>query len=170
MTSQEETRPRLEERAARTAKWLASSAPHLTVAQHWFEDHYRIELPPVQGADIAYRLMFDQGAYTLFAVPVADPDAGMFWHQTFEQMGAASVEEAEPQFREFVLDVLSHESRILQRRGLLFHGFACELLREAEWQRVGGQILVLRTSGRVPRIEGRTKEYRSPPMVTNPFQ
>jgi len=161
----EKLRPQLEERAARTARWLASVDPGLTVTQRWLENHSRIDLPPAPGADVAYRMMFDAGAYTLFATPVADPEVGIFWHQTFEQMGAPSVEEAEPDFREFVLDVLTHESRIVQRRGMLFHSFACELHRDDEWQRVGGQILVLRTSPRVPPIEGREKHYASAPVV-----
>ena len=161
----ESARSAIEQRAARTAKWLLSADPRLTLTQRWEGESSHLQLPQVPGADIAFRLMFDQGAYTLFAVPATDPDVGLFWHQVFEQMGAPSVEEAERDFREFVVDVLSHESRITQRRGLLFHGFACEVLRDAEWERVGGQILVLRTSGRVPRIEQRTKEYRSPAVL-----
>lgn len=84
----------------------------------------------------------------------------------FERLGAQSPDPIESAFRDFLVDVLSLESRIIHRRVLLFHRFTCEVLRGEVWERVGGRILALRTHVRVPGISGRTREYRAPALMT----
>ncbi|NIM49038.1 MAG: hypothetical protein GTO22_07235 [Gemmatimonadales bacterium] len=155
----------MEDRVAATLSWLRSLDPNLTVSQHAELGYVFLELSPPPQAEYAFRLCFYEGELTLAAVPTCDREAEAFWHQGVERMGAGSLDEAEQAFREFVLDVISHESRITQRRGLLFHRFTCEVHRAAGWQRVGGRILALRTQFRAPPVSGRKREYRSPAVV-----
>ncbi len=153
------------DRATATARWLTSVDPRLALEPHAEAGCVVLRLPAAPGADYSFRLQFYEHEYTVVATPTDDPDAGLFWHQSIERMGAVSMEPVEQAFREFVFDLISHESRILHRRGMFFHRFICEVLRTAGWERVGGRILALRTRYRVPPMLGHAREYRAPALV-----
>ncbi len=155
----------LDDRFARTASWLRSIDPSLTATRGSGAGYVSLDLPGSPGADYFFRVILTEHEYSLAAVLLSDPEAPMFWHQSFERLGAESLDLVEPGFRDFVVDVISHESRIIQHRGLLFHRFTCEVLRGEAWERVGGRILALRTRIRVPWTSARTQVYSAPPLV-----
>lgn len=155
----------LDDRVGRAASWLRSIDPNLTATRESGSGYDFVDFPRSPGAEYFFRVILTENDYSLAAVLTSDPEAHMFWHQSFERLGAESLDPVEEAFREFVVDVLSHESRIIQSRGLLFHRFTCEVLRGEVWERVGGRILALRTHVGVPRISGRGREYRAPALI-----
>ncbi len=154
-----------DDRVATTVSWLESFDESLVPTVRPRDGCVFLDLPRPPSADYFFRLTLSDADYSLAAVPAGGPEAEIFWHQSFERLGADSLDAVEPVFREFVRDIISHDSRVTQRRGLLFHRFTCEVLRGHAWERVGGRILALRTSYRVPRIDGRTRVYRAPALV-----
>ncbi len=154
-----------DDQVASTIGWLKSIDASLDPTLRPGDGHVFLDLPRPPSADYFFRLILSGHEYSLAAVPAGEPEAQMFWHQSFEPLGADLLDAVEPTFRQFVQDVISHESRIIQRRGLLLHRFTCELLRGDAWERVGGRILALRHRFRAPRIRGRQREYRAPALI-----
>jgi hypothetical protein len=89
----------------------------------------------------------------------------MFWHQSFERLGAPSLEQVEDAFRGLVLAAVSHESRVRYRRGLLFHRFTLETHHRSGWNRLGGQVLAFRGGYTGPRSPAASRDYVSPPLA-----
>ncbi len=154
-----------DEQVADTVGWLESIDGSLAPTVDEGDASVFLDLPRPPGADYFFRLIISGYEYTLAAVPADEPEAEMFWHQSFESLGAESLKAVEPTFRDFVLHIISHDSRITQRRGLLLYGFTCEIRRGDAWKRVGGRILALRRRFRAPRMQERTREYRAPALI-----
>ncbi len=154
-----------DDHATSALRWLASIDPRITAIRGTVPGAAFLDLQAPPGAEYRFRLLFYENEFTLAAVLSREPDAQIFWHQQFERLGASSVDPVEQAFRDFALDLMSHESRIIQRRGLLFHRFTCEVRRATGWERAGGRVLALRTQFRAPVIEGRMRVYHSPPLV-----
>lgn len=88
----------------------------------------RVQLPPASGADYSFWLhLRDSGEHQISAKPVHDIDSeSMFWFMPFELPDFHhSVEELAEAYLQAVEVALTHETKILQKRGWLFWYFEC---------------------------------------------
>jgi hypothetical protein len=98
---------------------------------------WRIDLPPADGADYFFRLWFySDGERQIGAQLVEDSDdARYFWYRPFESA----------EFRESNVDLvnafckelealITHETRIIQRKGWLFWHFRCDYRASENWK------------------------------------
>jgi hypothetical protein len=94
-----------------------------------------------------------------------------FWYRPFEEAEFGnSIEKLDGAFLETVERLVSHETRIVQKRGLLNHSFRCDYKSQGEWKRVYGHS-ALRFGGFVPPpIAGRKQIYYAPALILHSVQ
>ena len=149
----------------RTVEWLRSLHPGLLPEVEDAEQYSVLRLPYPQGAEFQFHLFLYDDAFELRAHPIEEPEIAIFWHQSFERLGASSLEPVEEAFRSFVLEAISDESRVRYRRGLLFHRFTLETHQQSGWNRLGGQVLAFRGGYAGPRPPAARRDYVSPPLA-----
>jgi hypothetical protein len=126
-----------------------------------------VKLPPAPAADYQFELTFEPERQIHAQLLDASNQRIAFWYMPFEDAAfgdsPARLDEA---FIQTLERLLSHETRIVQRRGLLTHSFTCEYRAIDEWKRISG-ISYLRWFA-APRIKGRQHVYHSPSLTNSP--
>lgn len=84
---------------------------------------YHIELPPPAGADYRFVLWLGSGEKQISARLPASEEAANFWYRPFEEAEFGSAEQLTKAFIEVVELIMRHNTRIEQKRGLLFNHF-----------------------------------------------
>jgi hypothetical protein len=163
-----DTEPYLEERAVR---FFQRVLPNLTVcpisrpiaskSAVSSETAVSVNLPAAHSADYSFWLHFSP-EFQIGAKLVNDPgDRSYFWYLPFELADYKnSAEASEDAFYEILELVLTHETRIIQKDGLILTGFRCEYESNGTWNRVGG-LSYVRLTFKLPRIRGRQWTYHS---------
>ena len=85
-----------------------------------------------------------------------------FWSAMFEVAGYSSTHEAHTHFLEMLVLVLDNPTRIVQKKGWLNMYFKCEYLIAGAWHHAGGGAALRFTNFEFPKIDGKSREYRSP--------
>jgi|SRR6266446_157504 hypothetical protein len=119
-----------------------------------------IDLPTAQDAEYFFRVWFDAGGerqITAQLVRRRSVDT-YFWYRPLE-MGEfnGSEDNLVIKFCQELEALLTHETRIVQRKGWLFWHFRCEYRGHSVFR--GGRF-------KVPQIEGRKRVYHSAPIVS----
>jgi hypothetical protein len=161
--------PRIGDKTAALLRDLLPSLdPTIEVSyplRHLKENTARLDLPTAPGAEYSFTLWFDEsGERQISATLIRDQnDHPYFWYRPFELAEFRNnVEELEATFCDELKVLLTHETRIIQRKGWLFWGFRCEYQEGAEWKEVYGH----RASRwfKPPQILGKSLVYYSPPV------
>jgi hypothetical protein len=124
---------------------------------------YHIDLPPATGADYCFTLWLGSGEKQITARLLNADKSSYFWYRPFEDAEFRSAERLDKAFREAVEVIMRHNTRIEQKRGLLFNHFKCEYESASGWKRLYG-LSALRWI-RAPKITGRHHIYQSPRLV-----
>jgi len=124
---------------------------------------YHIELPPPEGADYRFILWLGSGEKQISARLLTSDETTHFWYRPFEDAEFRSAEQLDKAFLETVEVIMRHNTRIEQKRGLLFNHFKCEYETASGGSRVYGHSGV-RWIG-APKIAGRRHVYQFPPLV-----
>ena len=92
---------------------------------------------------------------------------GYFWYMPFEEAAYGnSIEKVDLAFLRAVELLISHETRIIQTRGLLTSSFRCEYGSNVDWTHLSSHsALTLGFSRQIPHIAGRKRIYYSPRLI-----
>ncbi|HEV3419603.1 MAG TPA: hypothetical protein VG075_04825 [Candidatus Acidoferrum sp.] len=125
----------------------------------------RLDLPTAPGAEYSFALWFgESGDREISAVLTPRRnERPYFWYRPFELAEFGNnVEKLETKFCDELEILLTHETRVIQRKGWLFWGFRCEYHEAEDWKRVYGH-LALRWF-KSPQIKGKRRVYSSAPV------
>jgi hypothetical protein len=123
----------------------------------------KLDLPPAHGADYFFRLwLYPDGERQISARLVEDSrEATYFWYRPFELAEfRGSTEDLISVFREKLEALLTHETRIIQRKGWLSWHFRCEYRASGNWKCLYRHS-ALRGGFKPPQIRGRRRIYSS---------
>jgi hypothetical protein len=129
------------------------------------ENARKLDLPSAPGADYFFRLWFyDDGERQIGAHLIQHSSADIyFWYRPFELAEfRGSQDDLVTEFCEELESLLTHETRIIQRKGWLFWGFRCEYREGAEWKEVYGHLAS--RWFKPPQILGKSCVYCSAPI------
>jgi hypothetical protein len=121
-----------------------------------------ISLPASSGADYSFKLWL-LPEKQIQAVLLADDSSEIsFWYRPFEDADFNnSVDLRNKAFLETVELLISHETRIVQKVGLLFDSFRCEYKTAGGWHTVDSMGYFRMGNFNTPRIKGRRHIYYS---------
>ena len=124
--------------------------------------YWLITFPTSPGSEYSFRAyVYEDGEASISAARAGAKDDEYFWGVTFESPDFDSTEEIGQYLVDFVLRLLTHDTRVVQSIGLINVGFECEYSDDDGWHSVGG-CAALRFSNFVfPEIDGKEKEYRA---------
>jgi hypothetical protein len=143
--------------------------PILSVAAHEREEcdeHCTFRFHPAHGAEYQFiASVYPNGEASVWAELLSDSDA-YFWSLLLELADFPSLEALAAELLYRMRTVLTQPSRVVQQRGTLFESFTAEVFVAGEWKGFGGGS-ALRWGGiRIPSIEGDTRVYHSPALVS----
>lgn len=127
----------------------------------------KVDLPIALGGEYFFRLWFykdGERQISAHLVPRCSNDT-YFWYQPFEMNEFKDSEHGVViEFCKELEVLLTHETRIIQRKGWLSWHFDCEYHAGEEWKSLYRHS-ALRSGGfRPPEIEGRRRVYHSAPI------
>jgi hypothetical protein len=125
----------------------------------------RLDLPTAPGAEYFFTLWFGESGDREISAKLTPGrnERQYFWYRPFELAEFRNnAEKLETKFCDELEILLTHEARVIQRKGLLFWGFRCEYHEGGEWKRVYGH-LALRWF-KPPQIRGKRRVYSSAPV------
>ena len=126
-----------------------------------------VELPAPQGAEYQFVLGF-QPEKQIHARLL--PHAGMeqnnyFWYRPFEETESRDLnDKVDAAFISTIERLVHHETRIIQKRGLLNHSFRLDYKSPSGWQRIYRHWAFRLGGFSVPSIPGRQRVYHSPAL------
>ena len=127
-----------------------------------------VELPAPQGGEYQFILTL-QPERQIHARLVRHLDTqrnNYFWYRPFEDAEfRGSIEKLDAAFIETIEKLVRHETRILQKRGLLNHSFRLEYKSSSGWKRVYGHSALRMGGFSAPMIAGRQRVYHSPALL-----
>lgn len=89
-----------------------------------------------------------------------------FWYRPFEDAEFRnSMEKLDAAFIETIEKLVRHETRIIQKRGLLSHHFRCEYKPPSGWKSVSSNSTLRFGGFRVPLIADKQRVYHSPTLL-----
>ena len=129
----------------------------------------RLDLPAAPNAEYFFRLWFyEDGERQISAHLIQHrSDDTYFWYRPLE-MGEfkSSEDDLVSEFCEELENLLTHETRIVQRKGWLFWHFRCEYRTEEKWKSVCSHSAFRGGRFKPPQIRGRKRVYHSAPITS----
>jgi hypothetical protein len=133
------------------------------------EKTIRLDLPTAPGAEYFFRLWFYEGGERQISAHLIQHrnDDIYFWYRSFE-MGEFNGSENDlvSEFSEELENLLTHETRIVQRKGWLFWHFRCEYRALRKWKSVCSHSAVRGGRYKPPKIKGREQIYHAAPVAS----
>ena len=124
----------------------------------------RLDLPTAPGAEYFFRLWFYEGGERQISAHLLQNrgDDTYFWYRPLE-MGEfnGSEDDLVSEFCQELENLLTHETRIVQRKGWLFWHFRCEYRAEEKWKSVCSHSAFRGGRFKPPHINGRRRIYHS---------
>jgi hypothetical protein len=120
-----------------------------------------LDLPAAPAADYHLRLWVSP-EIQISAELLGNVAANCFWYMPFPSSAYGNSEELQKSLDNTLESLISHETRITQKRGLLFHTFKCEFKSPTGWKRVHGHAMLRFTGRQPPQTAERKRVYRSP--------
>ncbi|HYL67814.1 MAG TPA: hypothetical protein VEX69_01485 [Candidatus Limnocylindria bacterium] len=132
------------------------------------ENIANLDLPIAPGAEYFFRLSFYEDGERQISAQLIEHsgDETYFWYRPLE-MGEfrGSEDDLVCEFCEELEALLTHETRIVQRKGWVFWHFRCEYRTGEKWKSVCSHS-AFRGSFKPPHIDGKRRVYHSPPVAT----
>lgn len=105
--------------------------------------------------------VYEDGEAGLSAVRSGAEDDEYFWNVSYELTDYDSIEEIGQLVVDTVSRLLSHDTRIIQSKGVINVGFDCSYADDDGWHSVGGNTALRFSNFEFPKIVGKEKEYRA---------
>jgi hypothetical protein len=158
----------LDDPAVALVRRLLPSAVVETDAKRESDTHtpsYHIHLPLPVGAEYRFTLWLGCLGYgeKVIRARLTTDEAAHFWYMPFEEAAFRSAEQLNEAFLDTVELIIRHNTRIEQKRGLIFNHFKCEYGSASGWKRIYG-LSALRWM-RAPKMLGKRQVYQSPSLV-----
>ncbi len=160
--------PRIDEKTLALLNRLLgdrNSVIHPIESQGDFHEKTRIDLPTAPGAEYFFRLWFYEGGERQISAQLIQhrSDDTYFWYRPLE-MGEfrGSEDDLVNEFCEELEALLTHETRIVQRKGWLFWHFRCEYRAGEKWKNVCSHSAFRGGGFKAPQINGRRRVYSAP--------
>ena len=129
----------------------------------------RLDLPIAPGAEYFFRLWFYEGGEREITAHLIQhrSDDTYFWYRPFE-MGEfkGSEDDLVSEFCKELEVLLTHETRVVQRKGWLFWHFRCEYRTGEKWRNVYRHSAFRGGRFKLPHIKGRRRVYHSAPIAS----
>jgi hypothetical protein len=121
-----------------------------------------LDLPTPVGADYHFRLWVSPEIQ--ISARLIDPGtSNYFWFMPFPKKAFWKTPDELQRILDNTLEALiSHETRIVQTRGLIFHTFNCDCKSATGWKQIYGHATLRSTEFRLPPTAERKRIYRSP--------
>jgi hypothetical protein len=135
------------------------------------ERSVEVNLPAAVTADYSFVLCFspEMQIGAKLVLPDEATTYPHFWYLPFESAAFRNrIDALENAFYKTLEIVLTHETRITQKNGLVLTHFGCEYRTAGTWKRVGG-VSYVRFNFKVPRISGRKHVYHSLALADQAF-
>jgi hypothetical protein len=129
----------------------------------------RVDLPAAASAQYSFSLWFyEDREREISAQPLQqNDDHDYFWSRSFELAEFVGSEgDLVKAFCSELEVLLTHETRIVQRKGLLFWHFVCEYRDREKWKSVGSNSAFRFGNFKPPPIDGKRHVYQSGPVAT----
>jgi hypothetical protein len=129
----------------------------------------RVELPTAPGAEYFFRLWFFEGGERQISAQLIQHrnESTYFWYRPFEMAEVSgSEDDLVTEFCEELEALLTHETRIVQRKGWLFWHFRCDYREGEKWKRVYSHFAFRGGRFNPPQIKGRKRIYHSGPIAS----
>jgi len=133
------------------------------------ENTTRFDLPTAPGAEYFFRVWFyEDGERQISAQLIQHRcDDTFFWYRPFEMAEfRGSEDDLASEFCMELESLLTHETRIVQRKGWLSWHFSCEYRAGEEWKSVCSHSAFRGGGFKPPHIEGRRRVYHSAPIAS----
>jgi hypothetical protein len=146
------------------SRFLSGFDPVVDLVKSPLENFTRIDLPLASSAEYFFRLwFFDGGEREISAVLTRkQTDDAYFWHRPFELAEFKSSEaDLVDKFCRELEALLTHETRIVQRKGWLLWHFRCEYRAGNVWENVYNHAALRGPKWNLPHIDGRSRVYYS---------
>lgn len=126
-----------------------------------------VELPAPQGAEYQFVLTFqpEKQIHAKVLPRLGTQQNNYFWYRPFEETESRDFnEKVDARFIEAIEKLVRHETRIVQKRGLLTHSFRLDYGCPTGWKRVYGHAALRLGCLAAPSIVGRQRVYHSPAL------
>jgi len=124
---------------------------------------YHISLPAPASADYAFTLWLGAGEKQISARLLTASEHTYFWYMPFEEPDYQTEDELTTAFLKATRNIILCNTRIEQKRGLLFIQFICEFESPTGWEPVYGHSGLRWMGG--PKISGNKHVYQSPKLA-----
>ena len=132
------------------------------------DSFWEITFPASADADYSFcAYVYEDGEAGVSAVRTGAEDDEYFWSVTFESPDFDSIEEIGKHLVDTVSRLLSHDTRIIQSKGLVNVGFDCAYSDNEGWHSVGGNAALRFSNLIIPKIDGKEKEYRASAVLSS---
>lgn len=152
-----------------TKKLLAFLAQDLSQPEFQLEttpEFDRVSFARHREAEYAFEIyVYPDGDADISAVMVVQEDPDFHWHLPFENLGSPDIEGLLSELVSDLGTLLTHPTRIVQDRGLLWWSYSCEALVDSRWTKIGGSIASLRWPFSGLRREAKRRIYSAPPVA-----
>ena len=128
----------------------------------------RIELPTAVGAEYLFELWIRPEMQIGARLIEGGADCNYFWYLPFEDADySGSTKMLDQRFCETVEKLLTHNTRIIYRSGLLSWQFRCDYETQGRWKKISYNSTLKLAGWKVPKLAGKSRIYRSPALVPN---
>jgi hypothetical protein len=124
----------------------------------------KLDLPSAPGAEYFFRVWFHEDSELQISAHLIQhrSDDTYFWYRSFEMAEFnGSQDDLVTEFCEELEALLTHETRIVQRKGWLFSHFRCDYRTGEKWKSVCSQSAFRGGKFKTPKIMGRKQIYHS---------
>jgi hypothetical protein len=132
----------------------------------FLRESYAFWFPISQGSEYGFSAWFlESGELSIDAYLSSSEQFSRsldFWYHSFEEDEFEAREELVEEFQSELIQLLTHETRIVQRKRPRAYDFACEVRLE-DWTPVYRQTLSRESTATVPAISSRERTYRAYP-------
>jgi hypothetical protein len=132
------------------------------------ENARRLNLPSAPGAEYFFKVWFyEDGERQISAhLILHSSEDNYFWHRPFELAEfRGSQDDLVTEFCKELEALLTHETRIVQRKGWLSWHFSCEYRAGEKWKSVCSHSAFRGVGFKPPQIEGSKRVYHSAPIA-----
>ena len=123
-----------------------------------------VDLPASLGAEYQFVLKFQPERQIHARLLRQHKQQNYFWYMPFEYASSDNMEKLDDAFIETIDKLVRHETRIVQKRGLLTHSFRLDYKPPGGWKRVYGHSGLRLGGFSAPSIVGRKRVYHSPAL------
>ena len=129
----------------------------------------KLDLPTAPGAEYFFRVWFHEDGERQISAHLIQhrSDDTYFWYRSLEMAEFnGSKDDLLIEFCEELEALLTHETRIVQRKGWIFWHFRCDYRTEEKWKSVCGHSAFRGGRLKPPKIKGRKQIYHSAPIAS----